>query len=106
MDFEINGISWDIVWVNPNSNNLRRSDGSITVAVTDWNDKCVYMSNVLRGAFLRKVMAHELVHCFCFSYDVYMPIQEEERLADWVATYGTELIYLLDDIIKILKKAI
>jgi hypothetical protein len=104
--FEINGISWDIVWVNPNNRNLMRSDDTITVGMTDFNTKCVYLSNVLYGAFLRKVMAHELVHCFCFSYDVYMPIQEEERLADWVATYGTELIYLLDDIIKILKKAI
>lgn len=96
--FEINGIKWDIVWVNPNSDNLSRSDGSITVAVTDWNDKCVYLSDMLQGTFLRKVMAHELCHCFCFSYNVVMPIDEEERLADWISLYGTELIYLLDDI--------
>ena len=103
--FEINGIQWDIVWVKPNSDNLRRSDGSITVAVTDWNNKCVYMSNMLRGGFLRRVMAHELVHCFCFSYDVYMPIEEEERLAIWVSEYGEELIILLDDLMQTLKKA-
>ena len=102
--FEINGIKWDIVWVNPNSDNLRRSDGSITVAVTDWNDKCVYMSNMLRGGFLRRVMAHELVHCFCFSYDVYMPIEEEERLAIWVSEYGEELIILLDKIMRYVLK--
>ena len=98
--FEINGIKWDIVWVNSNSDNLRRSDGSITVAVTDWNDKCVYMSNMLRGCFLRRVTAHELVHCFMFSYDVHIPIEEEEFIADWVATYGTDLIYLLDDLMR------
>ena len=103
--FEINGIQWKIVWVNSNSDNLRCSDGSITVAVTDWNDKCVYMSNMLRGGFLRRVTAHELVHCFCFSYDVYMPIEEEERLAIWVSEYGEELIILLDDIMRALKKA-
>lgn len=103
--FEINGIQWDVVLVNPNSDNLRRSDGSITVAVTDWNDKCIYMSNKLKGGFLRRVMAHELVHCFCFSYSIHIPIAQEEFIADWVATYGEDLIYLLDDIMRALKKA-
>lgn len=103
--FTINGFEWDIVWVNPNSDNLRRSDGSITVAVTDFNDGCVYMSNVLRGAFLRRVMAHELCHCFCFSHDISMSIDEEERLADWVSLYGSDLVYLLDDLMNtVLKK--
>lgn len=103
--FEINGIQWEIVWVNSNSDNLRRSDNSITVGVTDWNNKYVYLSNKLRGGFLRKVLAHELCHCFCFSYNVYIPIEEEERLADWVSLYGTELVYLLDDLMQTLKKA-
>lgn len=104
--FIINGIEWDIVWVNPNSKNLMRSDRSITVGVTDWGDKCIYLSNSLKGAFLRRVIAHELCHCFCFSYGVYMSIDEEERLADWVSLYGTELVYLLDDLMKNLKKYI
>lgn len=103
--FEINGIQWEIVWVNPKSQELHRTDGSLTVGMTDWNDRCVYLSDKLRGGFLRKVIAHELCHCFCFSYDVYIPIEEEERLADWVATYGTDLIYLLDDLMQTLKKA-
>lgn len=103
--FEINGIQWDIVWVNPNSDNLRRSDGSITVGMTDWNTKCVYLSKSLKGAFLRKVLAHELVHCFCFSYNIEMDIDEEEFMADWISTYGTELVYLLDDLMQTIKKA-
>lgn len=103
--FNINGIEWDIVWVNSNSDDLRRSDGSITVAVTDWNDKCIYMSNRLKGGFLRKVMAHELCHCFCFSYSIHIPIEQEEFMADWVSLYGEDLIYLLDDIMRALKKA-
>ena len=103
--FEINGIQWEILWVNPNSDTLRRSDGSITVGMTDWNDKCVYMSNMLRGEFLRRVLAHELCHCFCFSYNISIPIEEEEYLADWISLYGTELVYLLDDLMQTIKKA-
>lgn len=104
--FTINGYNWNIVWVNPNSDKLRRSDGSITVAVTDWNDMCVYMSKSLRGEFLRRVMAHELCHCFCFSYNISMPIEEEEFMADWISLYGSDLVYLLDDLMNtVLKKA-
>ena len=102
--FEINGIEWDIVWVNPNSDNLRRSDGSITVGVTDSNQKCIFLANSLRNEFLRKVLAHELCHCICFSYDIHMPIEQEEYLANWVSLYGTEVIYLLDDLMQRIRR--
>lgn len=98
--FEINGIVWEIIYVNPFSNDLRRSDGTLTVGVTDMPKRVVFLSNRLKGAFLRKVLAHELVHCFMFSYDIHIPIEEEEFIADWVATYGTDLIYLLDDLMR------
>lgn len=62
--FTINGIDWEIIYVNPFSDDLRRSDGSLTVGVTDMLKRSVFLSNRLRGAFLRKVLAHELVHCF------------------------------------------
>jgi hypothetical protein len=98
--FTINGIDWEIIYVNPFSDDLRRSDGSLTVGVTDMPKRSVFLSNRLRGAFLRKVLAHELVHCFMFSYSIHIPIEEEEYIADWVATYGTDLIYLLDDLMR------
>lgn len=104
--FTINGIEWNIVWVNANDSNLMRSNGSITVGMTDFNTKSIYLSNKLKASFLRRVMAHELCHAFCFSYDVYMPIDEEERLADWISLYGSDLVYLLDDLMAtILRKA-
>ncbi len=98
----INGVVWDIVFVNPNSEKLRRSDGSITVGMTENLDDfhTVYLSNVLHGKFLRRVLCHELVHCFMFSYSIHISMQEEEYIADWVATYGTELIGILDDLMR------
>ena len=98
MDFRINGIDWNICFVNPKSDKLRRSDGSITLAVTDWNDRSVYVSTAPKGTYLRKIMAHELVHCFMFSYSIHISLEWEEYIADWVATYGTDLITLLDNI--------
>jgi hypothetical protein len=40
-----------------------------------------------------------------FSFSIHIPIEEEEFIADWVATYGTDLIYLLDDLMQTVKKA-
>jgi hypothetical protein len=104
--FIINSITWNIKFVEPYSDYLRRSDGSLTVGVTDFPKRTVYLSELLKGAFLRKVMAHELTHCFCFSYDIVLGIDEEERMADFIATYGEELIYLLDNIISNIKYAV
>lgn len=96
--FTINNIDWDIVFVNPSSEYLKRSDASKTVGVTDGNLYTIFLSDRLQGAFLHKVLAHELCHVFCISYNIHMPIDEEERLADWISIYGADLIYLLDDL--------
>lgn len=106
MEFEINGRKWNIIFVSPYDDRLMRSDGSRTVGMTDGNKNIVCISNRLRGAFLRRVVAHELCHSFVISFDIYMPLEEEERLADWIATYGTELVYLLDDLMLALKKRV
>ena len=104
MTFTVNNQIWQVEFVNPSDYNLKRSDGSITLGMTDNNTKTIYINNRLNNYLTRKVIAHELCHCFCFSYDVYMPIDEEERLADWISLYGTELVYLLDDILNLIIK--
>lgn len=96
--FVINGIEWEIKFVHSASGKLMRSDGSTSLAVTDWNDRIIYVSDKPKNGYLRKILAHELGHCFCFSYNIHMPIEQEEYLADWISLYGTDLIYLLDDL--------
>lgn len=84
---------------------MRRSDGSLTIGMTNGLTHTVYIDDTLRGYMLDKVIGHELVHCFMFSYDININIDLEEFIADWVATYGRDLIYLLDNIIRELKGA-
>lgn len=105
MKFTVNNQEWNLVFVKPNSRNLMRSDGSITIGMTDNNTKSVYINNRLNDYMTDKCVAHELCHVFCFSYDIYMPIEQEEYFADWVSRYGRELVYLLDDLMQTLKKA-
>lgn len=98
-DFFINNIRWHIQYVGTDNPKLIRSDGSLTVGMTDWNSCTVYLANKLQGRFKEKVLCHELCHCICFSYDIHMDIEQEEFLANWVSLYGREVIELLDDLL-------
>lgn len=99
----INGIRWDIQNVGM-SHHLMRSDGSYTIGMTDGITHTIYLYYKLRGALKDKVLAHELVHAFMFSYDIHIDIELEEYIADWVSIYGRDLIYLLDDIMSNIKE--
>ena len=45
--FTVNGIEWDLSLVEPYSGNLKRSDNTITLGVTDNNAKTIYINNRL-----------------------------------------------------------
>ena len=102
--FTMNGYQWDVVFVRSNSPELQRSDGSITVGMTDWNKRTVFLSDRLKGVFLRKVTIHELCHCACFSYNINIDIQQEEFLCDFVASYGDEIFDIVDNLFMVIKK--
>lgn len=76
----INGVWWDVCFVSPHSKKLIRSDGSYSVGVTDSTEQTIYISDMLQGAFLRKVICHEIVHAFIFSNGIYIPLEEEDVL--------------------------
>lgn len=96
--FRINGEWWDIIPVPFYSPKLRRSDGGKTVAVCDDIDKAIYVENSLSGAFLKKVLCHEITHAAMFSYNVDLSIEQEEIVADLIATYGDEIVDITDEI--------
>lgn len=97
--FVINGVTWNIQFVNPNDSILQRSDGSYTVAVTDARTQTVYLSNKLNGRFLKKVLCHELVHCLIFSLGIEIDLFQEEYLADFLATYSRDILHLVHELV-------
>lgn len=99
MNFELNGVKWNVVYVAPQNSVLRRSDGSLSVGVTDKSTRCIYLSERLTGGFLRKVLIHEICHAVCMSFDIYLPLEQEEVLCDFVATYGDKIFDLVDKMI-------
>lgn len=90
--FHINGVQWRIKFVPSGSKLLTRSDGSITIGVTDDVTRTVYLDETLRGKKLKKVICHELTHAAMFSYGIDLNIDQEEVIADLIATYGQEII--------------
>ena len=99
MFFTINGTNWRVQYENALSGELRRSDGTISLGVTDRNTHTIYLSDKLQGFMQRKVLIHEVCHAICMSYDVHLPIEQEEILCDFVATYGDEVFGIVDMIL-------
>lgn len=97
--FTINGMDWNLRLVEPHSTMLMRSDNTYTFGMTDRNTQCVYISNRINGSFFDRVLCHELCHAFAFSYNLTMPIEVEEIVADFLATYGRNVFALADELI-------
>lgn len=99
MNFYMNGEKWQVVFAPATSEWLARSDGSLTLGVTDRNVMTVFLSNHLRGALLRKVLIHELTHAWMFSYDYHLSLEEEEFVCDFLASNAEAIIAKADEII-------
>lgn len=101
--FQINGIYWLIKWVHPYNNVLLRKDGTYTVGICDNKTKTISLSDNLEGSMLKKVLTHEIVHAAMFSYNVYLTLEQEEVIADIIATYGEEIINITNKVFKKLR---
>ena len=92
----INGEDWKILIVSSNHPSLQRPNGSFTLGCCDDNVKTIYIVEGLNDFYFKKVMCHELVHAAMFAYDVMLEHDEEELLAEIIATFGEEIIDLTD----------
>lgn len=104
--FTINGIDWNLIFVNGASSHLLRSDGTISLAVTDWNSRSIFVSTAPKWAYLRRIITHEICHAICFSYDIELPLEQEEILCDFVATYGDEVFSIVDMVLSASRRAV
>lgn len=98
--FEINNEQWFIKFVSPTHPILLMNNGEYSAGTCDDYTKTIYLANDLEGSFLKKVLSHEIVHSAMFSYNVYLNYEQEEILADIIATYGREIIHHANDMFK------
>lgn len=96
----INGENWRALLVSPIHPKLMRTDGTYALGVCDDIDKTIYINNSLPEFKLKKVLCHELTHAAMFSYNIELTIEQEEILADLIATYGQEIVHITNLIFK------
>ena len=97
---KVNNTTWYIQKVAPNSFDLMRSDGCYTLGVTDNSVKTIYINRNLNDFMFEKVLTHEICHVFCFEYNLEFSIDFEEKLCDFVATYGRNIFEIVDEILQ------
>lgn len=96
--FNINGIWWKIEFTNGQNPALKRIDNTYTFGVCDNKTKTIYLADFLEGSMLKKVLTHEIVHAAMFFYNVYLSLEQEEVIADIIATYGEEIINITNKV--------
>lgn len=101
--FNINGINWGIKIVSSNHPKIQRSNGSFTLGSCDDNTKLIYISEKVPIIKLKKVLCHEITHAAMFSYGINLTIDQEELIADLIASYGEEIIEITNKIFNKIK---
>ena len=101
--FNINGISWDVYFVNPEHPILLRQDKTFSIGACDSTTRIIYINDTLTSAMFKKVLCHEIVHAAMFSYNVMLSIDEEEVIANIIAKYGEEIIKITNSLFKKIK---
>lgn len=104
MKFMMNGIEWNVYKVPAYSDMLRRSDNSYAVGMCDLPKRSIFLCDKLKGQFLRKVFIHEVAHSAMFSYGIEMSVEQEEMFCDLIATYGDEIIGIVDNMFRLLSE--
>ena len=88
----LNNIEWYIEFVSPNHPMLMRSDESYALGACDRDSHTIYINKCLTNFMLKKVLCHEITHAAMFSYNININVEQEELIADFVATYGEEIV--------------
>lgn len=98
--FEINGERWYVKFTNIDNPVFIMENGDWTIGVCDDNTKTIYIADNLKRKRLKHVLCHEIVHAAMFSYDIELDYEQEEFIANLIATYGEEIIEITNKIFK------
>ena len=104
MVFVVNKNIWRIEFVNPYSDNLVMSNGNRVLGLCDNNIKTIFIANNQSDYKTEHILCHEVTHAICMEYNITIPYGLEEELCNFMADYGKEIIYIVEDIISAITK--
>ena len=96
----INGEVWRVRMVSPYHPILNYGSYLPALGCCDDITKTIYINNAQDTDSIKKVLCHELTHAAMFSYNVELSLDQEELLANLIATYGQEIIAITNKIFK------
>lgn len=102
--FNINGEDWRVLLVSPNHPELRTPDGFLALGVCNDNHKTIYINDEVTLSKREKILCHEITHAAMFSYNINLSLEQEELLADLIATYGQEIVHITNQFFNRIKK--
>lgn len=98
--FTINNETWLVKFTHPYNSIFIMDNGKYTIGVCDDDTKTIHISSKLRGKKLKQVLCHEIVHAAMFSYNVILNYEQEELMANIIATYGEQIVDITDEMFK------
>ena len=102
--FDINGEYWKVLLVSPEHPQLMRSNGAYALGACNDHNKTIYINDEVNLNKRKKILCHEITHAAMFSYNIDLSIEQEELLADLIATYGQEIIHITNQFFNRIKK--
>lgn len=82
--FTVNGYRWRVEFVPHGSPELTDRSFQSRLATTDPKTMTVYLSDVLSGTMLTRVLIHEMCHAVLWSYDLMEEIHRWAKRRYWV----------------------
>ena len=97
--FTINGVLWRVIIVSPNHPELRQPNGKYAVGCCNTTNHTIYIASNLPVEQYREVLYHEVAHAAINSYNILLPLDEEERMVSFISTHGDEIVVIVDQFI-------
>lgn len=82
---------------------LKAPNGTFTIGSCNDVTKTIYIADDLEAQLMKKVLCHEVTHAAMFSYNVFLTYEQEELIADLLATYGEEIVDITNKIFSRIK---
>lgn len=82
-------------------NKLMMPDGTIALGVTDRSEQTICIYDNLNDIMLKKVLTHELVHAWIFSYRIFIDVAQEEFICQFFDLYGFDIINQVVEILNL-----
>ena len=82
---------------------LKAPNGTFTIGSCNDETKTIYIADDLEAQLMKKVLCHEITHAAMVSYNVFLTYEQEELIADLLATYGEEIVDITNKIFSRIK---